>query len=317
MALRDQPYLPLYVQDYLTDEKLNMCSLSTQGVYIKLLCLFHKSETYGGILLKQKDKQNESMCLNFACKIAKLLPISVDDIKNAIAELLEENVLTVDGDFLFQKRMVRDNEISLKRAVSGKKGGIKSKNKNSNKNNFASTFAQANKQANNKAKSQANTEDENEYEYEYEIKDEINKGVIGEKEEEENEDDDIVETEVVEDVYLFEHFWDDYDKKVGDKQKLRKKWAKIPDKDKIRIRDYIPRYKAAQPDKKYRKNPETFLNNKSWNDEIISSNGNRNTTKQRSGITEDYKKSILERLQGAGNTEDVPQYHNSGASIRH
>jgi len=60
MALRDQPYLPLYVQDYLTDEKLNECSPATQGVYIKLLCVLHKMEEYGTILLKQKRKQKVS-----------------------------------------------------------------------------------------------------------------------------------------------------------------------------------------------------------------------------------------------------------------
>ena len=59
MALRDQPYLPLYVQDYLTDEKLNNCSASSQGIYIKIMCLFHKCDPYGGILLKQNDKQND------------------------------------------------------------------------------------------------------------------------------------------------------------------------------------------------------------------------------------------------------------------
>ena len=36
-----------------------------------------------------------------------------------------------------------------------------------------------------------------------------------------------------------------------------------------------PLYVKAQPDKQYRKNPETFLRNKSWHDEII----NRTTTK--------------------------------------
>jgi hypothetical protein len=35
--------------------------------------------------------------------------------------------------------------------------------------------------------------------------------------------------------------------------------------------DYIPKYKIAQPDKKFRKDPQTFLNNKSWLDEIIPS----------------------------------------------
>ena len=58
MSLRNQPYFPLYVQDFLTDEKLNCCSASSQGVYIKIMCLLHKSEVYGELMLKQKDKQN-------------------------------------------------------------------------------------------------------------------------------------------------------------------------------------------------------------------------------------------------------------------
>ena len=60
MALRDQPYLPLYVQDFLTDEKLIECSASATGVYIRVMCIMHKSDPYGMILLKQKDKQTSS-----------------------------------------------------------------------------------------------------------------------------------------------------------------------------------------------------------------------------------------------------------------
>ena len=71
------------------------------------------------------------------------------------------------------------------------------------------------------------------------------------------------------DVYSFDDFWDDYDKKRGDKQKLIRKWDKLSDRDKLLIRDYIPKYKEAEPDKQYRKDPQTFLNNKSWNDELI------------------------------------------------
>lgn len=150
MALRDQPYLPLYVQDYLTDEKLNLCSLSTQGVYIKVMCIMHKSEEYGVILLKQKDKQNGSTRLNFAYKLAKLLPIHVTDIEAALVELLDERVLYIDGDRLCQKRMIRDNEISLKRAKAGKKGG-----------QTTQKFAKAKNKANN--------------EYEYEVNNKSNK----------------------------------------------------------------------------------------------------------------------------------------------
>ena len=67
----------------------------------------------------------------------------------------------------------------------------------------------------------------------------------------------------------FEKFWIAYDKKVGNKKKLLKKFSKLSDKEIEGIFKYIPKYKEAQPDKKFRKNPETFLNNKSWNDEII------------------------------------------------
>jgi Fe2+ or Zn2+ uptake regulation protein len=67
----------------------------------------------------------------------------------------------------------------------------------------------------------------------------------------------------------FDDFWNLYEKKVN-KEKCEKKWNKLSDVDREIIMKYIPMYKKAQPEKKFRKNPETFLNNKSWNDELIS-----------------------------------------------
>lgn len=67
----------------------------------------------------------------------------------------------------------------------------------------------------------------------------------------------------------FDFFWNDYDKKVGDKQKLKSKWNKLSDNDRNQIMNYLPLYIEAVPDKQFRKNPETFLNNKSWLDEIV------------------------------------------------
>ena len=72
----------------------------------------------------------------------------------------------------------------------------------------------------------------------------------------------------------FEWFWNDYDKKVGDKQKLKKKWNKLTDEERQNAMNYLELYKQSVPDKQFRKNPETFLNNKSWNDEIIRSTPN-------------------------------------------
>ena len=67
----------------------------------------------------------------------------------------------------------------------------------------------------------------------------------------------------------FEFFWNEYDKKVGVKEKLKKKWNNLTDIERQNAMNYIDLYKQSVPDKQFRKNPETFLNNKSWNDEII------------------------------------------------
>lgn len=77
--------------------------------------------------------------------------------------------------------------------------------------------------------------------------------------------------------YPFEEFWNDYDKKVGDKSKLKKKYSAVSVPDRAKIKDYLPKYIASEPNKKFRKNPETFLNNKSWNDEIIQSENGKKT----------------------------------------
>lgn len=69
----------------------------------------------------------------------------------------------------------------------------------------------------------------------------------------------------------FEKFWDLYDKKVG-RPKCEKLWHKLSMKERVDCLNYIPLYKQAQPEKCYRKNPETFLRNKSWNDELIFRN---------------------------------------------
>ena len=75
--------------------------------------------------------------------------------------------------------------------------------------------------------------------------------------------------------YSFGEFWDLYDKKRGDKGKIEKKWMKLSEREREAIMKYIPLYKEAQPDKKFRKDPDTFLNNKSWNDELIYENNGR------------------------------------------
>lgn len=78
------------------------------------------------------------------------------------------------------------------------------------------------------------------------------------------------ETKLKETINIaFDSFWDLYDKKTGDKVKLIARWSKFTDLERKLIMDYIPKYKISQPDKKFRKDPQTFFNNSSWNDELI------------------------------------------------
>ena len=102
-------------------------------------------------------------------------------------------------------------------------------------------------------------------------------------------------------ILPFSDFWDLYDKKVGSKIKLEKKWEKISEEDRAKIREYIPRYKKSQQDKMFRKNPETFLNNESWNDEIINETKNINNGKdRRDSETADRERQIMQLARDAG-----------------
>lgn len=150
MALTNQPYLPLYVDDWMNNNKLKQCSAGAHGILIDIMCVMHKEDNYGKITLKERFKIHENEVKNFAEMLAKLLPFFSPEIEKYLAELLSENVLKIKGDSLICQRMVKDASLSEKRAKSGKKGGAK----------FALDFARAKTKANHKAKEEQNTVNE-------------------------------------------------------------------------------------------------------------------------------------------------------------
>ena len=252
MALRDQPYIPLYVQDFMTDEKLNECSAESTGVYIRIMCLMHKSQEYGTILLQQKYQQNDSNIKNFAYKLLRHMPYDVATIERALHELVNEEVLHLDDDVLSQKRMVKDGELSLIRANAGKKGGQQTSDK-------AKQTAKgvANIPANNVAKDVANTE----YEYEYEIEDESEDGIEVK----------TVKKKPKVDEQAFNTFWTEYPKKVA-KATAYKAWAKVDPKLYETIMAALTTQKASEDwtkeNGKFIPHPTTWLNQQRWEDEL-------------------------------------------------
>jgi|LSQX01.3.fsa_nt_gb hypothetical protein len=68
--------------------------------------------------------------------------------------------------------------------------------------------------------------------------------------------------------YPFSEFWEFYDKK-RDKGRAERLYKKISLRDRKCIFATLQAYKDSTPDKQYRKNPDTYLRNRTWEDEII------------------------------------------------
>lgn len=96
----------------------------------------------------------------------------------------------------------------------------------------------------------------------------------------------------------FEEFWLIYDKKVA-RQKSEKEWAKIGiDEDLLQTIILAARnYVKSKPDKQFRKDPERWLKNRCWEDEIVvAGNNNYESAKDKS------RRNALEQLTGKGNS---------------
>lgn len=170
---------------------------------------------------------------------------------------LEDRMLTIVFEPIrlqLERDLTKYEEVKKKRSEAGRKGGAPVGNTNAKKTSKTSNCLK--KQAK-QAKQADNVNDT------VTVTDTVNDiSIYSEK----NADDINAEKT---DVYPFDDFWDDYDKKV-DKVKVKRIWSKISDSNKLKVKEHIPAYKKSQPDKQFRKNPQTYLNSQSWENEIIS-----------------------------------------------
>lgn len=112
-----QPYIPLYIGDW--EQDTNCLSLEAEGACLKIVFKCWKNK---GIFMTNVD----SLC--------RLLKVDHQKFATILLELKTNNIFDLhereDGCMLFtSRRIVRDIEISSKRAVSGSKGGSKSQAK--------------------------------------------------------------------------------------------------------------------------------------------------------------------------------------------
>lgn len=102
------------------------------------------------------------------------------------------------------------------------------------------------------------------------------------------------------DAIPFTTFWEMYSYKKN-RLTSERKWNRLSAADRVACLKALPKYIESTPDKQFRKHPSTYLNNRSWEDEII--------TKGSIDITDTQ---ILERLKSGG----MPQTPEAVAFIR-
>ncbi len=66
----------------------------------------------------------------------------------------------------------------------------------------------------------------------------------------------------------FNEFWEAYQKKVSE-PKSKILWNALPSKQQKKAMSYLPGYIKAEPNKKFRLDPERYINRRKWNDELI------------------------------------------------
>ena len=88
---------------------------------------------------------------------------------------------------------------------------------------------------------------------------------------------------------LFFNFWETYDKSRN-KEKVKTKFFKLKNQEIEKIFETLPDYVKSTPDKKFRKDPLTYLNQKTFEDEIITNTGQ--TGNQSKGVQARLRENI-------------------------
>ncbi len=240
-----------YIPLYIGDweQDLNCVSLEAEGAALKLIFKLWKSKTRGLLLISFSQ-----MVILFKKSDVETRKIFEELRQNDIFSVKNIDENTVE---IISRRMVRDAQLSKVRSEIGKQGGRPKKPKQ--------------KQTETKTKAKVKQNPEYEYEYDNEIDNEI-KGGVGEIS-----------------IYpTFEQFWEAYDKNV-DRANAEFKWVQLSQKEKEKVMLHVPEYVASTPDKNFRLNATNYLQNKSWENEIIKPiESNGISSKQQAEFTRNY-----------------------------
>lgn len=210
----------------------------TNAEFKTLLAIVRKTKGWN----KPYDRISQS-------QIAELTGLTTRSVRTAIALLEEKKLIIVAGDdsktrlFSVNYHTVNDVDTdvtAIEKAIKDAEVIYKDAEVISHNEEVISRDAEA------------------DFHHNRQTKDTINKQTI-------DKADSVKKTKVVN--IAFSDFWNTYDKKK-DTAKCEKKWKSLTDKERDLVMVHIVAYTQSTPDKKFRKNPITYLNGKCWLDDI-------------------------------------------------
>lgn len=291
MARKKLVYLQLYTNDYTGDTKLRMCSPEAWGVYSYLLCLLNSEPIRGAYkmsLLEERPHLKKSLTQQvlsatsdtqrlhpFAEILQRQMPWKKIEILRALRELLFRRIIVIEGDMLIQPRMYREGGRALSTDTidneSSEENGTINGIENGTINGTINVPKKEGKKRTFSSRERARTHIESMRYENINNNSNSNKDVrIKQKNAKKTgfSKDSSGATPAQAPAIAFSEFWRLYDKDVAATE-CEALWNTLTDDDRRAIMDYIPHYFEAQPNKRFRKNPETFLSKRAWEDEII------------------------------------------------
>jgi len=110
------PAFQFYPGDWLSNTRLQVCSMAAQGLFITLMCYMHQSDRYGYLLVNGAKPDRKQMM-----KLTRMNPKS---FTHALSELLGSGVIKEDENgVLYCRRMIEDQRLREIRKEAGSKGG--------------------------------------------------------------------------------------------------------------------------------------------------------------------------------------------------
>lgn len=103
-------------QDYERDPALRSCSLSAQGLWMRMLCFMHEGEPYGHLTVNNRAPDTK--------RLAAMIGKSEREVSGGVAELEEAGVFSRnEAGIIYSRRLVRDKEVSDEGREYGSRGG--------------------------------------------------------------------------------------------------------------------------------------------------------------------------------------------------